>query len=74
MIRAGGRDRGSRRGDGPPTRYTTRMFDMLCQEHGIEHRLSKSSIPGPVAKSSMNGTVNEENIQRYHHDQQLVPC
>jgi hypothetical protein len=31
--------------DGPTARYVTHMFDMRCQENGIEHRLTKIKHP-----------------------------
>src|SRR6476646_4205116 len=31
--------------DGPTARYVTHMFDMRCQENGIEHRLTKVKHP-----------------------------
>jgi len=46
--------------DGPTTRYSVHMFDRICREHGIEHRLTKAllslskgrTIPGPTARSN----------------------
>jgi len=32
--------------DGPTARYMTHLFDMRCQENGIEHRLTKIKHPG----------------------------
>ena len=31
--------------DGPTAPYVTHMFDMRCQENGIEHRLTKVKHP-----------------------------
>ena len=31
--------------DGPTARYITRMFDIRCEENGIEHRLTKVKHP-----------------------------
>jgi transposase InsO family protein len=31
--------------DGPTARYMTHMFDMRCQENGIEHRLTRPNHP-----------------------------
>jgi transposase InsO family protein len=61
--------------DGPTARYMTHMFDMRCQENGIEHRLTKVKHPwtnGQVER--MNRTIKEATVKRYHYDshQQLV--
>jgi transposase InsO family protein len=59
--------------DGPTARYATHMFDMRCQENGIEHRLTKPNHPwtnGQVER--MNRTLKEATVRRYHdetHDQ-----
>ena len=55
--------------DGPTARYMTHMFDMRCQEHGIEHRLTKIKHPwtnGQVER--MNRTIKEATVKRYHYD------
>jgi transposase InsO family protein len=61
--------------DGPTARYMTHMFDMRCQENGIEHRLTKVKHPwtnGQVER--MNRTIKEATVKRYHYDshRQLV--
>ena len=59
--------------DGPTARFMTHMFDMRCQENGIEHRLAKPNHPwtnGQVER--MNRTLKEATVKRYHyanHDQ-----
>ena len=55
--------------DGPTARYMTHMFDMRCQENGIEHRLTKIKHPwtnGQVVR--MNRTIKEATVKRYHYD------
>jgi transposase InsO family protein len=55
--------------DGPTARYMTHMFDMRCQENGIEHRLTKVRHPwtnGQVER--MNRTIKEATVKRYHYD------
>ena len=55
--------------DGPTARYMTHMFDMRCQENGIEHRLTKIKHPwtnGQVER--MNRTIKEATVKRYHYD------
>jgi transposase-like protein len=54
---------------GPTARYVTHMFEMRCQENGIEHRLTKVKHPwtnGQVER--MNRTIKEATVQRYHYD------
>jgi transposase InsO family protein len=55
--------------DGPTAQYMTHMFDMRCQENGIEHRLTKIRHPwtnGQVER--MNRTIKEATVKRYHYD------
>jgi len=55
--------------DGPTARYMTHMFDMRCQENGIDHRLTKIKHPwtnGQVER--MNRTIKEATVKRYHYD------
>jgi len=55
--------------DGLTARYMTHMFDMRCQENGIEHRLTKIKHPwtnGQVER--MNRTIKEATVKRYHYD------
>jgi transposase InsO family protein len=43
------------------------MFDRICREHGIEHRLTKPNHPwtnGQVER--MNRTFKEATVRRYH--------
>ena len=59
----------SRYADGPTARYITHMFDMRCEENGIEHRLTKIKHPwtnGQVER--MNRTIKEATVKRYHYD------
>jgi transposase InsO family protein len=55
--------------DGPTARYMTHMFDMRCEENGIEHRLTKVRHPwtnGQVER--MNRTIKEATVKRDHYD------
>jgi transposase InsO family protein len=55
--------------DGPTARFVTHMFEMRCQENGIEHRFTKINHPwtnGQVER--MNRTIKEATVQRYHYD------
>ena len=51
-------------------RYTFRlMFDRICAQHGIEHRLTKPNHPwtnGQVER--MNRTLKEATVYRYYYD------
>jgi transposase InsO family protein len=45
------------------------MFDMRCQENGIEHRLTRIKHPwtnGQVKR--MNRTIKDATVKRYHYD------
>jgi transposase InsO family protein len=48
------------------------MFDLRCQEHGIEHRLTKIKHPwtnGQVER--INRTIKEATVRTYHYDHRL---
>src|ERR1700681_2604069 len=54
---------------GPTAKWRTHMFDLLCQEHGIEHRMTKPNHPwtnGQVER--MNRTLKEATVRRYHYE------
>lgn len=54
---------------GPTARYRLHMFESICREHGIEHRLTKPNHPwtnGQVER--MNRTLKEATVRRYHYD------
>ena len=56
------------RRNGPTARYMTHMFDLRCQQNGIEHRLTKPNHPwtnGQVER--MNRTLKEATVKRYHY-------
>jgi len=58
-----------RHNNGPATQLMTHMFQMRCQENGIEHRFTKINHPwtnGQVER--MNRTIKEATVQRYHYD------
>src|SRR5215204_92609 len=45
------------------------LFDRVCEEHGIEHRLTKVKHPwtnGQVER--MNRTIKDATVKRYHYD------
>jgi transposase InsO family protein len=54
---------------GPTARWRAHMFDMQCEKHGIEHRLTKPNHPwtnGQVER--MNRTLKEATVKRYHYE------
>ena len=54
---------------GATARYRMHMFDRVCREHGIEHRLTKPNHPwtnGQVER--MNRTLKEATVRRYYYD------
>ncbi|RUP15256.1 MAG: IS481 family transposase, partial [Methylobacterium sp.] len=54
---------------GPTALYGRHMFDRVCHEHGIEHRLTKPNHPwtnGQVER--MNRTIKDATVKRYHYD------
>jgi hypothetical protein len=55
--------------DGPTATYITPMFDMRCEENGIEHRLTKIQHPwthGQVER--MNRTIKDAPVKRSHDE------
>src|SRR4051812_25393493 len=53
---------------GPTARYSVHMFDRVCRESGIEHRLTKPNHPwtnGQVER--MNRTLKDATVKRYHY-------
>jgi len=57
------------------------IFDRVCDEHGIEHRLTKINHPSRACKHAlpgsawtngqverMNRTLKEATVKRYHYD------
>ena len=64
-------------GDRPKKRFKTypigyfhvHLFDRVCNEHGIEHRLTKPNHPwtnGQVER--MNRTLKEAAVKKYHYE------
>lgn len=45
------------------------IFDRVCHEHDIEHRLTKVNHPWTNAQvERMNRTIKEATVRRYHYD------
>jgi hypothetical protein len=56
-------------GGGPTALYSRHLFDHVCHEHGIEHRLTKPNHPwtnGQVER--MNRTIKDAAVKRYHYE------
>lgn len=54
---------------GPTARYSVHMFERVCRENDIEHRLTKPNHPwtnGQVER--MNRTLKDATVKRYHYD------
>ena len=59
---------------GPTARYSVHLFDRVCNEHGIEHRLTKPNHPwtnGQVER--MNRTLKEATVKKYQRLLPLLP-
>jgi transposase InsO family protein len=45
------------------------IFDRVCDEHGIEHRLTKVNHPWTIGQfERMNRTIKDATVKRYHYD------
>ena len=53
---------------GPTRRLGAHVFDRVCREHGIEHRLTKPCHSWPDGQAeTMNRAVKEATIKVFHH-------
>ncbi|MBS0276042.1 MAG: IS481 family transposase [Proteobacteria bacterium] len=55
--------------NGWTARYRVHRFDQICNENGIEHRLTKPKHPwtnGQVER--MNRTIKEATVKRFHYE------
>ena len=54
--------------NGPTARFAGHLFDRICAENGIEHRLTKPNHPwtnGQVER--MNRTIKDATVKRYYY-------
>ncbi len=54
--------------DGPTARWMGHIFDRVCRENGIEHRLTKPYHPWTNGQAErMNRTVKDATIKAFHY-------
>jgi transposase InsO family protein len=54
--------------DGPTARWMGHIFDRVCREHGIEHKLTKPYPPWTNGQAErMNRTVKEATVKVFHY-------
>jgi transposase-like protein len=54
---------------GPTAQYRLHVFDRLCREHGIEHRLTKPYHPWTNGQAErMNRTVKDATVRAFHYE------
>ena len=54
---------------GPTAMWRGHPFDRACQNHGIEHRMTKPKHPWTNAQvERMNRTIKDATVKRYHYD------
>lgn len=54
--------------DGPTAKCVTHMFDMCCQQNGVEHPLTTIKHPSTNGQVERMTTIKEATVQRYHYD------
>ena len=53
---------------GPTARWRGHMFDRVCREHGIEHRLTKPYHPWTNGQAErMNRTIKDATVKAFHY-------
>ncbi|ANL76410.1 IS481 family insertion sequence transposase domain-containing protein (plasmid) [Rhizobium phaseoli] len=44
------------------------IFDWVCDDHSIEHRLTKVKHPWTNGQVERNRTIKEATVKRFHYD------
>jgi hypothetical protein len=53
---------------GPTARFSLHVFDRVCREHGIDHRLTKPYHPWTNGQAErMNSTIKEATVKVFHY-------
>lgn len=53
---------------GPTARFSLHVFDRVCQEHGIDHRLTKPYHPWTNGQAErMNRTIKDATVNVFHY-------
>jgi transposase InsO family protein len=53
---------------GPTARYSMHIFDRVCRENGIEHRLTKPYHPWTNGQAErMNRTIKDATVNVFHY-------
>jgi transposase InsO family protein len=54
---------------GPTARWRVHIFDQICNEHGIEHRLTRPYHPWTNGQAErMNRTIKDATVKAFHYD------
>ena len=54
---------------GPTAQYRLHVFDRICREHGIRHRLTKPYHPWTNGQAErMNRTVKDATVRAFHYE------
>lgn len=54
---------------GPTARWRVHIFDRVCNEHGIKHRLTKPYHPWTNGQAErMNRTIKDATVKAFHYD------
>jgi transposase InsO family protein len=54
---------------GPTARWRVHVFDRVCNEHGIKHRLTKPYHPWTNGQAErMNRTIKDATVKAFHYD------
>jgi transposase InsO family protein len=54
--------------DGPTARWMGHIFDRVCQEHGVKHKLTKPYHPWTNGQAErMNRTVKDATVKLFHY-------